>query len=103
MASSMSASHLIFPRRFLQDLHYLASGPAILRNDNMGAVHLSSFTYNHPNTKHINLRIYYLRELVASKSRVIRIPRKSLTSPLSVIPYFLRRSPRRLGRSVGFR
>jgi hypothetical protein len=66
MASSMSASHLIFLRRFLEDLHYLPSGPPILRNDHMGAVHLSSSTYNHPNTKHINLRIYYLRELVAS-------------------------------------
>jgi hypothetical protein len=78
MASSLAANNLLWIRRFLEELGCLPPGPTILQNDNMGAVHLSTSTYNHPKTKHIDLRVYSLREHVESGQVELKhIPGKS--------------------------
>lgn len=101
IASSTAASEILFLRRFLDDLGLLPAGPTPLRNDNIGAVALSTSTFNHNATKHIDIRRHFLRETVEDGS----IDLIHIEGKLNIADFFTKALPRfdfeRLRMAVG--
>lgn len=64
MAASDAAKQALFLRHLLDDLGFLPSAPTLLACDNQSTVALSRNPTDHSHQKHIDLRIYRLRELV---------------------------------------
>ncbi|GKA87806.1 ribonuclease H-like domain-containing protein, partial [Tanacetum coccineum] len=62
-------------RNLLRELHTLLSSATLVYCDNVSAVYLSSNPVQHPRTKHIEIDIHFVRDLVATgQVRVLYVP-----------------------------
>ncbi|GJZ83167.1 ribonuclease H-like domain-containing protein [Tanacetum coccineum] len=62
-------------RNLLRELHTPLSSATLVYRDNVSAVYLSSNTVQHQCTKHIEIDIYFVRDLVATgQVRVLHVP-----------------------------
>ncbi|GKA49767.1 ribonuclease H-like domain-containing protein [Tanacetum coccineum] len=62
-------------RNLLRELHTLLSSATLVYYDNVSAVYLSSNPIQHQRTKHIEIDIYFVRDLVVvSQVRVLHGP-----------------------------
>nr|GEX11265.1 hypothetical protein [Tanacetum cinerariifolium] len=62
-------------RHFLRELHTLLSTATLVYCDNVSAVYLSSNHVQHLRTKHIEINIHFVRDLISTvRIRVIHVP-----------------------------
>ena len=88
MAVCDAAREVSWARNLLHELGFDQRGATTIFNDNMACVAMSNHDVNHSRAKHIDLRYYYVRELVEEKKISVNfVPSKEniadfLTKPL---------------------
>lgn len=88
MALSEITKEAIWIRKFLSSLGYNLDTPAIIMEDNQGAIELAKNPVHHARTKHIDIRHHFVREkLLTSEIDLIYVPTNeqiadALTKPL---------------------
>lgn len=65
------ATDLIWIQSLFSDLHLVLPRPPTLWCDNLGTVHLSANPILHSRTKHVELDIYFVRDLVLQKKVIV--------------------------------
>ncbi|XP_022158738.1 uncharacterized protein LOC111025198 [Momordica charantia] len=74
-ALALAASKLIWLKTLFSELRILIPNPLILWCDNLSSVHLSANPVLHSRTKHVEIDIYFIRDLVIyGKLRVQHLP-----------------------------
>lgn len=87
------ATEMVWLRSLFLDLHICLSNPPVLWCDNLSAVHLSANPILHSKTKHVELDIYFVRDLVLHNKLIVRhLPALEqiadvLTKPLSAVSF----------------
>jgi hypothetical protein len=71
IAATSSTCQVIWLRRILKSLNYTQCGPTVVYCDNISAIKLSKNPVMHGRSKHIDIRFYFLRDLV--KDEVIEL------------------------------
>ncbi|GJR00949.1 putative nuclease HARBI1, partial [Tanacetum coccineum] len=70
-----AVAEICWIRNLLRELHTLLSSTTIVYCDNVSAVYLSSNPIQHRRTKHIEIDIHFVRDLVATRQvRVLHVP-----------------------------
>ena len=67
MAASIAACEITYLRRVLEDLGFPQAGPTTIWEDNAACIHMSETSVMYHKARHINTRVYRLREFVKDK------------------------------------
>jgi hypothetical protein len=88
MAVCDAAREVIWARNLLHELGFDQQLPTAILNDNQACIAMTDHDVNHSRAKHIDLRYYFVRELVEEKKIIVKyVPSKEnladfLTKPL---------------------
>ncbi len=64
MAITEAAKEAIWLRQLLQDFGIPTSSPMVIREDNQGCIALTKNSVFHARTKHIDIKLHFIREKV---------------------------------------
>ncbi len=71
IAASGAGQEIVWLRELLAGMNFVQSEPTCLRQDNMGAICLSKNPSFHGRSKHIDVKVHYIRELVSGQQIVL--------------------------------
>lgn len=83
-----ASKEVVWGRKFLHEVGFGQRQPTIIWNDNQACIAMTDHDVNHSRAKHIDLRFFFVRELVENKTIIIKyVPSKEnladcLTKPL---------------------
>ena len=68
MALAAAAQEVMFLRQLLSSLNIVLKSPTIMNEDNQGCISLATNSMTTGKTKHIDIRLHFLRDLVQNRS-----------------------------------